>query len=135
MVTRELRSRRGRGAAAVELALVMPILVVLLLGIVEFGYAFFIQSSVAGAARVGVRSYTINWKQPKADLAAIALAKTDMPDPTAVAGASFQSPCTVAGAQTTMIVTYQYHSLTGMFDWILGSNVQVSGKASMSCGG
>jgi Flp pilus assembly protein TadG len=135
MVTQRLRVRRGRGAAAVELALALPILVMLLLGIMEFGYAFFIQSSVAGAARVGVRNYAINWTQPNADLAAIALAKTDVPDPTAVASASFQSPCTLAGAQTTMVLTYQYHSLTGMFDWILGSNVQVSGKASMACGG
>lgn len=135
MATRELRSRRGRGAAAVELALVLPILVILLLGIMEFGYAFFIQSSVAGAARVGVRNYTINWTQPNAEATAIALAKTDVPNPTDVASASFQSACAVAGGQTTMVLTYQYHSLTGLFDWVLGSTIHVSGEASMSCGG
>ena len=44
-----------RGAAAVEFALVVPILIVLVLGIAEFGRAFFIQSTISGAAREGVR--------------------------------------------------------------------------------
>ena len=135
MVTRGLRSRHGRGAAAVELAIVLPVLVMLLLGIMEFGYAFFIQASVAGAARIGVRDYSINWSQPNADATAIAAAKTDVPVTTDVSAASFQSLCTVAGGQTTMVLTYQYHSLTGLFDWILGSPVSVSEKASMACGG
>ncbi len=135
MATRRLPVRHGRGAAAVELAIVLPVLVMLLLGIMEFGYAFFIQASVAGAARIGVRDYSINWTQPNADQTAIALAKTDVPVSTDVATASFQSPCTVAGGQTTMVLTYQYHSLTGLFDWILGSPVSVSEKASMACGG
>ena len=38
------RSGRDRGAAAVEFALLMPLLLVLLLGIMEFGYAFFVQA-------------------------------------------------------------------------------------------
>jgi len=75
MVTEKLRRWRDRGAAAVEFALVLPLLVMILLGIAEFGYAFSIQAQVALAARVGVRNYAINWTQPQADVKAIALAQ------------------------------------------------------------
>jgi hypothetical protein len=40
-----------RGAIAVEFALIMPILLLFLLGIVQFGSAFFIQNSMLNTAR------------------------------------------------------------------------------------
>jgi Flp pilus assembly protein TadG len=52
------RSReRGadRGAAAVEFVLVLPVLVMLLFGIIEFGLYFAQQLSVSNAARQGAR--------------------------------------------------------------------------------
>lgn len=46
---------RDRGAAAVEFALILPILIALLFGIVEFGLAFNTHISLTQAAREGVR--------------------------------------------------------------------------------
>ncbi|MBI4901015.1 MAG: pilus assembly protein [Actinobacteria bacterium] len=150
MVRHHLHRRRERGAAAVEFALVMPVLVMIMFGIMEFGYAFFIQSSVAGAARVGVRNYAINWSTTGYTTAqlqqqAIQLADQATPDPTKVASATISvavppatpvagAPCT-PGAQTTLVLKYQYHSLTGLLDGVLGSNITLTGKASMACGG
>jgi len=48
------------GAAAVEFALVLPLLVVLLLAIVEFGLVFNAQLGVTYAAREGARMAAIN---------------------------------------------------------------------------
>jgi Flp pilus assembly protein TadG len=136
MVTRNLRSRRDRGAAAVELALVLPLLVMILFGIVEFGYAFFIQGSVASAARVGVRDYSINYSKPNSAATAIAVAKLSVPVPADVVSAAFTTACATPGAQTTLVLTYRYHSLTGLLDGVLGSNnITVTGKGSMACGG
>jgi Flp pilus assembly protein TadG len=135
MVTHKLRRRRHRGAAAVEFALVVPLLVMILFGIMEFGYAFFIQSSVAGAARVGVRSYAINWTKPSAQTDATTIVKSAVPDPLAVLSVAYPSPCTTPGTQTTVVITYQYHSLTGLLDALLGPNIKVTGKGSMACGG
>jgi Flp pilus assembly protein TadG len=140
MVTEKLRRRRHRGAAAVEFALVLPFLVMILFGIMEFGYAFFIQSSVASAARVGVRNYAINWKTTTAqDTAArntaIAVATSAVPVPGDVVGAAFTSPCVTPGSQTTLTLTYRYHSLTGLLDGVLGPNINVTGIGSMACGG
>lgn len=50
---------RDRGAAMVELALILPILVMLLVGIVEFGRAYSAQVSIQGAAREGARSLAL----------------------------------------------------------------------------
>src|SRR4051812_14856468 len=49
-----------RGAAAVEFALVVPLLIALVFGIAEFGRAWFIQSTLAGAAREGARAAAIS---------------------------------------------------------------------------
>jgi Flp pilus assembly protein TadG len=46
---------RDRGAAAVEFALVVPILLTLVIGIIEFGRAYNIQTTLSNAARDGVR--------------------------------------------------------------------------------
>ena len=128
-----MRSRRHRGAAAVEFALIVPLLVMILFGIIEFGYAFYVQASVAGAARVGVRNYSINYSQPSSSANAVAVATSAVPVPADVISAVLSPACTTAGAQTTMVITYRYHSLTGLLDGFLGGNI--TGKGSMACGG
>jgi hypothetical protein len=49
------RAERDHGAAAVEFALVVPILLLLVGGILDFGFAFNAQISLTHAAREGVR--------------------------------------------------------------------------------
>jgi Flp pilus assembly protein TadG len=127
-------TKNERGAAAVEFALLVPVLMLILLAIIEFGYAFFVQASVAGAARVGMRNYAINYAVPDAQATAVALVRDGVPDTTAFVGGTFSGTC-VAGAQGTLTVTYRYRSLTGVLDGILGDHVIVTGKASMQCGG
>lgn len=48
-----------RGAAAVEFALVCPILLMLLIGMVEFGRGYSAKISIASAAREGVRAVAL----------------------------------------------------------------------------
>ncbi|MEO5994511.1 MAG: TadE family protein, partial [Arthrobacter sp.] len=50
---------KERGAVAVEFALLAPVLVLLLLGIMEFGRAYNVQISLSSAAREGVRVMAI----------------------------------------------------------------------------
>jgi Flp pilus assembly protein TadG len=57
-VLRKLRggeSRNDRGASLVEFAVMMPLLVLLLLGMLEFGWAFAQQIDVRSKAREGLR--------------------------------------------------------------------------------
>ncbi|MFP4343991.1 MAG: TadE family protein, partial [Anaerolineales bacterium] len=47
--------KRSRGQGLVEFALILPLLLLILLGIFEFGRAFFIYSNLFNAAREGTR--------------------------------------------------------------------------------
>src|SRR3954466_10329501 len=53
------RLRRERGATAVEFALIVPLLILLVLGIAEFGHAFQVQGTLSAAAREGVRAMAL----------------------------------------------------------------------------
>ena len=54
------RSKRDdRGAAMVEFAIVLPVLMLILLGIIEFGRAYNAQVSIQAAAREGARELAL----------------------------------------------------------------------------
>jgi Flp pilus assembly protein TadG len=55
MSARPKRGWQGRGQASVELALSLPLLLMMFLVVVETGRAFYIAISVANAARAGVQ--------------------------------------------------------------------------------
>lgn len=61
------RRRDGeRGAAAVEFALVLPILMLIVFGVIDFGFALNRYSAVSNAAREGVRAASLG--APAADI-------------------------------------------------------------------
>lgn len=126
--SRGARARKERGAAAVEFALVAPILLALVAGIVEFSHAYNLQISVTQAAREAAREMAIEDDQAAAELAAV----TGAPGLT---GGDFEyvfSPasCT-AGENMSVTVTYPAPTLTGIF----GSTVTVTGMGAMRCEG
>ncbi len=49
----------NNGAIAIEFAFVAPVLIVLLLGIIQFGYAFFVQINLNNAAREAARELAV----------------------------------------------------------------------------
>jgi Flp pilus assembly protein TadG len=59
MFRRTERERHERGAAAVEFALVVPLLLLILLGLVDLGRLFFVQVSLAGSSREGARAVSV----------------------------------------------------------------------------
>jgi Flp pilus assembly protein TadG len=50
-------SRRRFGGAVLETVLVMPVLLYLTFGVVEFGYYFYVKHSLEGSARDGCRAF------------------------------------------------------------------------------
>jgi Flp pilus assembly protein TadG len=51
----EVKGRRRRGLVIVEFAVVLPLLLLLLFGIVEFGWLFMVRQTLINAAREGCR--------------------------------------------------------------------------------
>ncbi|GGK39076.1 hypothetical protein GCM10010124_34830 [Pilimelia terevasa] len=74
-----------RGAAAVEMALVLPLLAAVLFGIIDFGRMFNAQISLTEAAREGARAVALGL-DPDTRIAATLGAVPGTPEVTACAG-------------------------------------------------
>lgn len=66
--------QKERGAVAVEMAFLVPLLLLILIGTMEFGRVFNIQNSLTQAAREGAREAAIHYKDSSLDVQATALA-------------------------------------------------------------
>ena len=131
-----LRSRRERGAAAVELAIVFPLLFLVVAGIIDFGRAFFTQIQVTNAAREGARAAVL-----MASNADVITRSTNAAAGVPSVTASVMASCT-QGSTTNASV-----QVRASFNWILlgpamsmigksfgGGNV-ISSTGVMRCGG
>lgn len=123
-----------RGAAAVEFAIVAPLLVTLLMGIAEFSRAFNVQASLAAAARESVRVMAVSNNQDSARTAAKntavslqpALADTNIAFKNLDTGTT---TCT-SGSRMTVTITYTLSTLTG-----IAGPFTMTAKGAMLCGG
>jgi len=124
------RQGRERGAAAVEFALVMPILLVLVLGIVEFGRTYNIQTTLSSASREGVRVMALQSSSSNARMAtrsAASPAVTLSDSQITVTPAS----CIGSTAAATVTITYPMSFITNFF----GTTITLTGKGVMRCNG
>jgi Flp pilus assembly protein TadG len=130
-----MQMSRERGAVAVEMALLLPVLILLLLGIMEFGRAFNAQVILTSAARESVRVMSISKDGANARSSAITAAGTlspllkDSDIAVSVPGATTASPCP-SGSAATVTITYSLSTLTG-----LAGPFSMTGKGVMLCGG
>lgn len=135
--TREGRIGRGRerGAAAVEFALLLPVFLLVIAGIVDFGRAFFTQIELTNAAREGARAAVVS----TASAADIKLrAQTSAPGIPGITTTA--TICGASGGNATV-------SASTSFEWILlkpamslfGAGgalpATLSSTAVMKCGG
>ncbi|WP_309050771.1 TadE/TadG family type IV pilus assembly protein [Streptomyces sp.] len=119
--------RSERGAAAVEFALVLPLLLLIVLGTIEFGRAYNAQISLTHAARESARTMAItsNWVE------AVSTGRSAAPslNSTAMTFTPSSTTCT-ANSTVNVTVTYPLQTVTGIAD-----NMTLTGKAAMRCGG
>ncbi|MBC7558815.1 MAG: pilus assembly protein [Dermatophilaceae bacterium] len=138
-----LRSRRRhqghleRGAVAVEMAMVLPLLLFVFMGIIDFGRAYSTQIQLSAAAREGVRLASLNTTANTADAnygnsaiqARVRAAAGGVPDPTVVNVAAVPASCpatansvcvvycpvpVASGSTATVVVTTQFTWITGI---------------------
>jgi Flp pilus assembly protein TadG len=125
---------RERGAAAVEFALVMPLLLTLVLGIAEFGRAWNIQTTLSAAAREGVRVMAL---QNDSSAARTATKAAAAPAVILTDGQITVSPsCPAAGtnplATTTVTISYSMVFITSYFGI---APLSLTGRGVMRCNG
>ena len=115
------------GASLVEAALVMPILIMLVFGVVEFGRAYNTQISLTHAAREAIREYAIT--QNTSDAEDVAENSAPTLDSTQM-NYTF-GPCN-PGAPAQVTIRYPFTYEIPLF----GNNtVDLTGIGVMRCGG
>ena len=68
MIKRFRKNEKGQGL--VEFALILPILLLLLVAIVDFGWMIFVKTNLNNADREGARTYAVNENEVEAEAAA-----------------------------------------------------------------
>ena len=133
------RLRDERGASAVEFAFIVPLLILLVLGIAEFGHAFQVQGTLSAAAREGVRAMALRNDPVDAKAVARDAASslnpgiTDTQIKIQIVGTT-ATTCPTIGAGNTAVrltITYPMPFLTGFF----GTGITLTGTGVMRCNG
>jgi Flp pilus assembly protein TadG len=122
-----------RGAAAVEFALVVPVLLLLIFGVAEFGRAYNIQTTLSGAAREGARTMALENDVGAATAATVAAARPlDLSSgEISVSPGSCPTSGTTSADTIRVTVSYQMTFLTNLF----GGSLRLSGSGVMLCNG
>lgn len=119
------KTKREQGQALVEFAMVLPILVLLVVGMMQFGLLFHEYLLVNHAAREGARVATLGGSDAEI-VAAVNTAAASASNTTIVPSAR------VRGAQVTITVTKQVALITPLFNALFPQNpVPVSGTSIM----
>lgn len=128
-----------RGAVAVEFAILAPLLIMILLGIMEFGRAYNVQISLTNAAREGVRVMAINNSESTAKAAAKNVAGALNPGltdekivfkyQTTPATTPVPTAC-AANVQVTVTIDHSLTTMTG-----IAGPFAMKGTGTMQCGG
>lgn len=128
---RRANRHRSRGAEVLEMALMMPLLIALIFGMVEFGYFFFLKHNLQAAAREGARTgSTLNATDSDAvNKASAFLAAAGL------SAGSFSITSTTSGDTVTVNVQATWGNVgilhLPLLDWSLPDSKVVKGVAVM----
>lgn len=120
--------RSERGAIAVEFALVLPLLLMIIFAIIELGHAYNVQISVTHASREAARTMAV--EQVWADAVTAARLSSPTLDPASLSLTPSAVTCS-PGATVEVTARYPLPGLTGL----MPAGITVTGKAAMQCGG
>jgi Flp pilus assembly protein TadG len=114
-----LTNRPDRGAALVEFALVLPLLVVLIFGIMESGWLFAQLTETRNAAREGARLAVVDFGTAS-EVAFETCSRAQLSSAGAIVAVAsvgdVSDPINDPAAAVTVTITNQYESITGFLD-------------------
>lgn len=129
-VYRHLKSRKGQ--SMVELALILPVIVLILFGVLEFGRIFYSYIVITHAAREGARAGAVG----KTDAEIIARVRDSAPLPEAdtnlhITRLEPNETARTPGVPFTIEVAYDVELVTPLFDSLLPNPVTLKSRATM----
>jgi Flp pilus assembly protein TadG len=132
------RRRNERGAAAVEFAIVLPILIVLVFGIVEFSIAYNREQGLHAAAREGARVAALPQTDQPTIVARVRSALQGVLSPSDIQAATISvtptgnQPCDGAPAGTHVVVTVSAPDQLAI-PLVTNSTVTLTGRGEFLC--
>jgi Flp pilus assembly protein TadG len=136
-----------RGASAVEFAIILPLLVIMVFGIIEFGLLFYDKAVVTNASREAARAGIVFQPDPRVDITKIenvglnycgnklvTFGSGSGPAVTVPSG-----PCANSGDELAVVVTYQYEFLllpdflANLFSGSMPGSIDISAVTRMRC--
>ncbi len=128
---RLFRRNRDRGAAMVEFAIVLPLFLVLIFGIMEVGWLFSQQVEMRNAVREGARLAVVDFDDANGILTETCnRAAISGSGATIVLGLDSVTDDDGNPLSVTVTISKTYQSLTGFLDPIFG-NLPMTSKAQM----
>lgn len=123
-----MRTQKDHGAAAVEFALVLPALLLLLCGIIDFGRAYNAQITLTHAAREAARVWALGGTTAETTARAQATA-------TGLTGVTASTTACTFGQPTTVTVTASFGFATPLIADLAPGLTSLSAEGVMRCGG
>jgi Flp pilus assembly protein TadG len=119
------RGRGARGAAAVEFAIVLPVLLLVVFGAIDWGYYFFCREVVVNASREGARAGSIVPADADAEavMAAAKAAAEAYLDGGALDRTRAQVVPSAGSASVIVEIQYRTGSLTGFLASVMPASV------------
>jgi Flp pilus assembly protein TadG len=131
------RVHRDRGAAAVEFALVLPVLLLIIFGIIDFGRMLYTQITLTQAAQASARAAAILGQGPGVDEAKKAASGLDTSpgklDVTVTACPTPPDP--TANAEADLTYHFTFVTPLAAFANLSGSNVDLTATGFSPCVG
>lgn len=115
-----IRTRHERGAALIEAAILIPFLLLLVFGVIDFARAFFDAAKVQEAAQEGAVYASLNPGEP-AD--AIARAEEAISNPDFTGAVTVTCP---SSDQVTVTVAYTFNLVTPIISNVFGPTLDLS---------
>ncbi|MFJ5860715.1 TadE/TadG family type IV pilus assembly protein [Pseudarthrobacter sp. NPDC092439] len=131
--------QKERGAVAVEMAVLLPLLLLILIGTMEFGRVFNIQNSLTQAAREGARHAAIHYDDDSLDVEGTALGAAPSLDGLGVNVTDNAGSCS-DGNNVEVTTSVTLSSMSGFLDsgWFGSPGffpMTLTGIGVMRCGG
>lgn len=119
-----------KGQSIIETALIMPIIILILMGIIDFGLLFNNYLVITNASREGARSAAVGSTDSKVIDTVISITSTL--DQTKMTTSIYPSESLRKnGDQVTVTVDYDYYLLTPVISAIIPNPVHIKGKTVM----
>ena len=121
------RDPRRRAAAVVEFAVVLPLLITILFGIIEYGWVFMVRQALQTAAREGARVGTLQTATEAQVLARV----TDVMAPTGLTPSFTFQDATAVDPEVRVSLSVQYSDVSLLGDFFNHGSGALGGVCSM----